>query len=537
MDDVISLGVGEPDFDTPRADRRGGRRDRCARAGPTTRSNYGTLELRRALADAPRAAATASRYDPATRDPRHGRRVRGGRPRAARRPATRATRSSSTSRRTSPTCRPSCSPAASPVTSRPASRTTSRSTRRRSRRRSRRGPRRCSWATRATRPARSCRRRRPGRARRDRRAPRPARLSDEIYDRLVYGDVPPPGDQRAAGHARADDPDGRLLEGLRDDRLAGRLRRARRRRSSRASSRSTSTGSCRRRRPPRTPRSWRSSSGRAGRRADGRRVRPPPADVRRRAQRASACATFEPRGAFYAFPRISSTGLTSEQFTERLLFEEHVAVVPGQRVRAVGRGPRADVLRDHRTRSSRRRSCGSSGSSERVGVTGAHDADRRAPARRRGTRRSSASRSTVQLRTASKMFCGCSTDYDGAPPNSHVCPVCLGLPGRAAGDQPAGRRARPGDRRWRSRRPSPRRPAGTARTTSTRTCPKGYQISQYDLPLASRGRLTFDTSDGPFTVGDHARPPRGGHGQAHPRDRRRRPAASASSTSTGPARR
>ncbi|HYL40511.1 MAG TPA: hypothetical protein VET90_04315, partial [Candidatus Binatus sp.] len=34
-----------------------------------------------------------------------------------------------------------------------------------------------------------------------------------------------------------------------------------------------------------------------------------------------------------------------------------------------------------------------------------------------------------QLRTASKMFCGCSTAYDGAPPNSHVCPVCLGLPG------------------------------------------------------------------------------------------------------------
>ena len=34
-----------------------------------------------------------------------------------------------------------------------------------------------------------------------------------------------------------------------------------------------------------------------------------------------------------------------------------------------------------------------------------------------------------QLKTASKMFCGCSTAYDGAPPNSHVCPVCLGLPG------------------------------------------------------------------------------------------------------------
>ena len=34
----------------------------------------------------------------------------------------------------------------------------------------------------------------------------------------------------------------------------------------------------------------------------------------------------------------------------------------------------------------------------------------------------------VQLRTASKMFCGCSTVF-GATPNTHVCPVCLGLPG------------------------------------------------------------------------------------------------------------
>src|SRR5437870_11940761 len=34
----------------------------------------------------------------------------------------------------------------------------------------------------------------------------------------------------------------------------------------------------------------------------------------------------------------------------------------------------------------------------------------------------------VQLRTASKMFCGCSTAF-GAPPNTNVCPVCMGLPG------------------------------------------------------------------------------------------------------------
>jgi len=39
--------------------------------------------------------------------------------------------------------------------------------------------------------------------------------------------------------------------------------------------------------------------------------------------------TFEPRGAFYAFPLVGSTGLSSEEFAERLLLEERVAVVPG----------------------------------------------------------------------------------------------------------------------------------------------------------------------------------------------------------------
>ncbi|MBU3982131.1 MAG: Asp-tRNA(Asn)/Glu-tRNA(Gln) amidotransferase GatCAB subunit B, partial [Proteobacteria bacterium] len=34
----------------------------------------------------------------------------------------------------------------------------------------------------------------------------------------------------------------------------------------------------------------------------------------------------------------------------------------------------------------------------------------------------------AQLKTESKIFCGCSTKF-GAPPNSHTCPVCLGLPG------------------------------------------------------------------------------------------------------------
>ena len=34
----------------------------------------------------------------------------------------------------------------------------------------------------------------------------------------------------------------------------------------------------------------------------------------------------------------------------------------------------------------------------------------------------------AQLRSKTKLFCGCPTDY-GAPPNSQTCPVCLGLPG------------------------------------------------------------------------------------------------------------
>jgi aspartyl-tRNA(Asn)/glutamyl-tRNA(Gln) amidotransferase subunit B len=104
-----------------------------------------------------------------------------------------------------------------------------------------------------------------------------------------------------------------------------------------------------------------------------------------------------------------------------------------------------------------------------------------------------------QLRTASKMFCACSTAYDGAPPNTHTCPVCLGLPGalpvinRRAVEHVlltglAIEAAIPATTRW------------DRKNYFYPDLPKGYQISQYDLPLASMGRLTFDTSDGPFTV-------------------------------------
>ena len=45
-----------------------------------------------------------------------------------------------------------------------------------------------------------------------------------------------------------------------------------------------------------------------------------------------------PQGAFYAFPSITSTGMTSEEFAEKLLFEEKVAVVPGTAFGAGGEG-------------------------------------------------------------------------------------------------------------------------------------------------------------------------------------------------------
>ena len=48
--------------------------------------------------------------------------------------------------------------------------------------------------------------------------------------------------------------------------------------------------------------------------------------------------TFEPQGAFYAFPQVSHLGLNSETFVERLLLEEQVAVIPGDTFGPSGAG-------------------------------------------------------------------------------------------------------------------------------------------------------------------------------------------------------
>ena len=106
----------------------------------------------------------------------------------------------------------------------------------------------------------------------------------------------------------------------------------------------------------------------------------------------------------------------------------------------------------------------------------------------------------VQLRTQSKMFCGCAADYANARPNTHVCPVCLGMPGvlpvinREAVDH-------------------------TIRTGLALNCEipeyakfdrknyaypdlmKWYQISQYDLPLCINGHFDVEVDGATTRVG------------------------------------
>ena len=54
--------------------------------------------------------------------------------------------------------------------------------------------------------------------------------------------------------------------------------------------------------------------------------------------RAAGLPTFEPEGAFYCFPDITSTGLTSEEFAQQLIQEEGVACVPGDAFGPSGAG-------------------------------------------------------------------------------------------------------------------------------------------------------------------------------------------------------
>ena len=105
----------------------------------------------------------------------------------------------------------------------------------------------------------------------------------------------------------------------------------------------------------------------------------------------------------------------------------------------------------------------------------------------------------VQLLTASKIFCSCSTRF-GDPPNTNVCPVCLGLPGAL---------------------PVLNRKAVEFATLAAMALnceiretsifarknyfypdlPKGYQISQFDKPLAEHGHIEIVTGAGTKRIG------------------------------------
>src|SRR5436309_4199909 len=99
----------------------------------------------------------------------------------------------------------------------------------------------------------------------------------------------------------------------------------------------------------------------------------------------------------------------------------------------------------------------------------------------------------VQLRTVSKMFCGCSTAF-GAPPNTQVCPVCLGLPG--ALPVPNEEAIRLAVRAALALGCEVHERSVFARKNYFYPdLPKGYQISQFEQPLSTAGSLSFLSPD------------------------------------------
>ena len=99
----------------------------------------------------------------------------------------------------------------------------------------------------------------------------------------------------------------------------------------------------------------------------------------------------------------------------------------------------------------------------------------------------------VQLSTTTKMFCGCRTTF-GDPPNTNVCPTCLGLPG--ALPVPNAQAVRLGTRAAMALGCAIHPTSVFARKNYFYPdLPKGYQISQYDQPLATGGRVGFESPE------------------------------------------
>lgn len=99
----------------------------------------------------------------------------------------------------------------------------------------------------------------------------------------------------------------------------------------------------------------------------------------------------------------------------------------------------------------------------------------------------------VQLRTRTKMFCADRTSF-GDPPNTNVCPVCLGLPG--ALPVPNAEAIRLAARAAMALGCTVHETSVFARKNYFYPdLPKGYQISQFDRPLATGGGVTFDAGE------------------------------------------
>jgi len=100
----------------------------------------------------------------------------------------------------------------------------------------------------------------------------------------------------------------------------------------------------------------------------------------------------------------------------------------------------------------------------------------------------------AQLNTATKIFCGCPTAF-GAEPNSHTCPVCLAMPGAlpalnaAAVDKAIALGLAIGAE-------LNRHSVFARKNYFYPDLPKGYQISQYELPVVGKGTLTVQLADG-----------------------------------------
>jgi aspartyl-tRNA(Asn)/glutamyl-tRNA(Gln) amidotransferase subunit B len=105
----------------------------------------------------------------------------------------------------------------------------------------------------------------------------------------------------------------------------------------------------------------------------------------------------------------------------------------------------------------------------------------------------------AQLLTETKIFCGCSTRF-GAPPNTHVCPVCLGLPGAlpVMNRRAVELGARAGHALGCTVQPLS---IFARKNYFYPDLPKGYQISQYERPLATAGVVEYESGGVPRRVG------------------------------------